>query len=333
MQIVDSHTHILGAGSSVDSRRFLQDLCRGQFVAMGLLPSGRPPVEEDWRTCESLFGPIDPVVSIADHQKAGVGRTVILGIAPSDYTPYGVRGTTDPANFTGIGGDVDITKGNDYIAALVRLYPGKFIGFGAVNPRYRGVDTAVTELERMIVELKLTGLKLYPMYDHYSPDDEARAFPIFAKAVELGIPVIVHQSSTPARYAPLELGRPYLLDAVGRRFPDLKLVVAHAGVPWLDECIALVERHPNFHMDLSFTSSLLTREEMYRFLLRCKRWGVPLSKVCWGTDYPCFEGLEGLVEKFVTMNEEAARLGLPRISDEELALMLAGNFLRLCGLA
>ncbi len=333
MQIVDCHTHILGAGGKSDSRRFLQDLCRGHFVASGVLTSARPLAEGDWRACESLFEPIDPVVSIADHEKAGVERTVILGIAPSDYTPYGIRGTTDPANFTGIGGEVDITKGNDYIAALVRRYPGKFIGFGAVNPRYRGVEAAVRELERMIVQFKLTGLKLYPMYDHYSPDDEALAFPIFAKAVELGIPVIVHQSSTPARHAPLELGRPYLLDAVGRRFPDLKLVVAHSGVPWFDECITLVERHPNFHMDLSFTSSLLTREEMYRFLLRCKRWGVPLTKVCWGTDYPCFEGIETLVEKFLTMNEEAGRLGLPRIADEELALMLGGNFLRLCGLA
>ncbi len=332
MQIVDSHTHILGAGSKEDSRRFLQDLCRGTFVAMGLLPSDHMPTEGDWRACQWLFGPIDPVASIAQHQKAGVEKTVILAIAPSDYTPYGIRGTTDPANFTGIGGEVNIDKGNDYIAALVRLYPDKFIGFGAVNPRYRGVEAAIHEVERMILDLKLTGLKLYPMYDHYSPDNEKLAFPIFKKALELGIPVIVHQASTPARYAPYGLGRPWLLDAVGRAFPDLKIVVAHAGLPWLDECIDLVGRHPNFHMDVSFTNSVLTREEMYRFIIRCKRWGVPLTQVCWGTDYPCFENLDTLLPKFLTMNEEADHLGMPRLSEEEMALMLGGNILRFCGL-
>jgi predicted TIM-barrel fold metal-dependent hydrolase len=332
MQVVDCHTHILGGGEYPDYKHFIQDLCRGYFRAVGRLPADRVPTQEDWEPCSWLWQPVDPVASISDHAKAGISKAVILAIAPSDYTPYGIRGTTDPAGVTDVPAPVSIDKANDYIAALVHEYPDRFIGFAAVNPKYRGVQAAVQELERAIVGLKLTGLKLYPMYDHYSPADEELAFPVFAKALELGIPVIVHQSSTPARYAPLELGRPYLLDAVGRRFPDLTLIVAHAGLPWLDECIVLVERHPNFHMDLSFASSVLTREEMYRFLVRCKRWGVPLTKVCWGTDYPCFEGLDTLVQKFLTMNEDAERLGMPRISEEERALMMGGNFLRLCRL-
>ncbi len=332
MQIVDCHTHILAAGSEEDSRRFYMDLCRGNFMSRGLLPSDHIPTDEDWESCRWLFEPIDPETSIEDHKKAGVDRVQLMTVAPSDYTPYGVQGTLDLGRVTGVEGELSIDKANDYTAALVRRYPDTFIGFGAVNPRYRGVEAAVKELERLIVDLKLTGLKLYPMYDLYSVDDEELTWPIFEKALELNIPVMVHQASTPARYAPLELGRPFLLDKVGRAFSDLKLLVCHAGAPWLDECIVLVERHPNFYMDVSFTNSLLTREEMYRFIDRCRRWGVPLTKVCWGTDYPCFETVEQLVPKFLTMNEEADRLGMPRISDEEMELMMGGNFLRFCGL-
>lgn len=333
MQIIDCHTHILSAGSEIDGRRFYEDLCRGNFRARGLLPSDRIPTKADWDDCCTwLFAPIRPEASIADHEKAGIGKVQLMTVAPSDYTPYGMRGTLDLAGITDVPGEPSIDKANDYTASLVRRWPDKFIGFGAVNPRYRGVEAAVAELERMIVDLKLTGLKLYPMYDLYAVDDEALTFPIFEKALELGIPVMVHQSSTPARYAPLELGRPHMLDKIGRAFPDLRLLVTHAGAPWLDECIVLVERHPNFYMDISFTNSLLTREEMYRFLDRCRRWGVPLTKVCWGTDYPCFETLDVLVENFLTMNEDARRLGMPPISNEELELMLAGNFLRFCGL-
>jgi predicted TIM-barrel fold metal-dependent hydrolase len=332
MDIIDCHTHILSAGSEKDGRRFYQDLCRGNFRARGLLPSDRIPTEEDWEQVKWLFEPIRPEVSIAEHAEVGIGKIQLMTVAPSDYTPYGVRGTLDLAEITDVPGEPSIDKANDYTASLVRKWPDKFIGFGAVNPRYRGADAAVQELERLTVDLELTGLKLYPMYDLYSVDDEKLTFPLFEKALELDIPVMIHQASTPARYAPLELGRPYLLDKIGRSFPDLKLLVCHAGAPWLDECIVLVERHPNFYMDVSFTNSLLTREDMFRFLDRCKRWGVPLTKVCWGTDYPCFEPLDVLVDNFVRLNEEADRLGMVRISDEEMALMLAGNFLRFCGL-
>jgi predicted TIM-barrel fold metal-dependent hydrolase len=332
MQIIDCHTHIIGGGGFEDNSEFMKDLVRGNFRARGLLPADRMPTAEEWAAYGFLFEGVAPEVSIADHEAAGVERIQIMTISPSDYTPYGIRGTIDLAGMTGVQGEPTIDKANDYTAALVRQYPDKFIAFGAVNPCYRGVEAALAELERLHSDLKMTGLKLYPMYDHYSPDDEKVAFPIFDRAQEMGIPVMIHQASTPARHAPLELGRPWLLDAVGRHFPDLKLLVCHAGFPWLDECIVLVERHPNFYMDVSFTNSLLTREEMYRFIERCKRWGVPLTKVCWGTDYPCFQTVAELVPKFLTMNEEAERLGMPRISEEEMALMMGGNFLRFCGL-
>jgi hypothetical protein len=33
------------------------------------------------------------------------------------------------------------------------------------------------------------------------------------------------------------------------------------------------------------------------------------------------------------MNEDAERLGMPRLSEEEMGWMLGGNILRVCGLA
>lgn len=332
MVIVDCHTHILSAGTRDYNRKFLQDLCQPHLVATGVLPDRREITEDDWNKLDWLFEPINPETSIADHDEAGVDRTMILAQAPSDYTKYGLRGTMDLDGRTGIDGEPSIDKNNDYIAALVRKYPDKFIGFGAVNPRYRGVQAAIEELERMVVELKLTGLKLYPMYDYYSPDDPELAYPVFAKAQELDIPVTVHMGTSTARYTQYEYGRPFLLDVVGQEFPNLKLLVAHGGIPWLDECISVVARHPNFYVDLSYASVILSREELYRYLDRCKRWGIPLTRLCWGTDYPLHVGVKNLVEKFLSLNEEARRLGTPAISDEELALMMGENFLRVCNL-
>jgi predicted TIM-barrel fold metal-dependent hydrolase len=332
MQIVDCHTHALSSGTRDYNRRFLKDLSRPHFRVTGLLPYIEEDVESDWKKLDWLFEAIDPEQAIADHKKAGVERMMILAQAPSEYTQYGGRGTIDLAGVTDVGGEMAISKNNDYIAGLTRKYPDQFIGFGAVNPRFRGVGPAVIELERMITDLKLTGLKLYPMYDYYSPDDCELAFPIFAKAQEMGIPVTVHMGTSTARYTNLDYAHPVLLDIVGQKFPKLKLIMAHGGIPWLDEGISVVARHPNFYIDLSYTCVILSREELFRYLDRCKRWGVPLSRICWGTDYPLHETVETILGRFLTLNEEAKRLNGSIISNEEMELMLSGNFLRVCGL-
>jgi len=332
MDIIDCHTHALSAGTREYNRRFLKDLCRAHFRVTGLLPYIEEENETDWEKLSWLFEPIDPQQAIDDHQKAGVNRMMILAQAPSEYTEYGWRGTIDLAGVTDVEGEKAIYKNNEYIAGLVRKYPESFIGFGAVNPRFRGVKAAVDELERMITELKLTGLKLYPMYDYYSPDDPELAFPIFAKAQELDIPVTVHMGTSTARYTTLEYARPALLDVVGQKFPKLRLIMAHGGLPWLDEGISVVARHPNFYIDLSYTSVILSREELFCYLDRCKRWGVPLSRICWGSDYPLHETIETIIGRFLTLNEEAKRLNVSPFSNEEMALMLSGNFLRVCHL-
>ncbi len=332
MLIVDCHTHILSSGTRDYNRRFISDLCAPHLKVKGLLPSIGTPSEEDWDRISWLFEPIDPEISIADHEKAGISRISILGQAPSEYTTYGSRGTIDLTGVTGVDGKQCIEKNNDYLAALVQKYSKKFIGFGSINPRHRGVEAAIKELERMIIDLKLTGLKLYPALDYYTPNDPELAFPIYAKAQELNIPITVHMGICTARYSQYEYGRPYLLDVVGQKFPDLRILIAHGGIPWLDEGIGLVVRHSNFYIDLSYASVVMTREEMFRYLDKCKRYGIPLTRVCWGTDYPVYESLDTLISKFLSMNEEAKRIGLPKFSNEEMELMAGINFLRVCDL-
>jgi len=329
--IIDTHTHILSAGDYPGFERFTKELCCGYFQNIGKLPSNRVPATEDWKGLEYLWLPVDPKVSIKEHP--GCDKVVILGVAPSTYTAYDIRGTIDTTGLTDVPGPPSIEKGNDYIASMIRRFPDKLIGFCAVNPKHKGVKSAVKELERSIEQLKLTGLKLYPMYDHYSPDDRELAFPIFEKAEELDIPVIVHQSMTGGVWdAPLKYGMPYLLDDVGREFKKLRLTIAHIGVPWVEEAIAVMSRYPNFHADLSYFSSIASREEAFRTLWKCKKYGVPLDRLFWATDYPCFETPESLLNKFKTVNEEAPRLGLPEFSEKEIRGVLGDNFARMIGI-
>ena len=177
----------------------------------------------------------------------------------------------------------------------------------------------MAELERAVLELGLSGVKLYPMYQHWAPNDPELGFPIFAKAQELGIPVMVHQAGSTRIDARMELGRPALLDDVGREFRDLRLTIAHVGLPWVDEALFLLSQAPELLCGALLLIATRTRRDLFLFLHRSEPFFVPLEKLFFGTDYPGFlyEPV-ALREKLLSVNDEAAILGLPAIADEKL---------------
>ena len=66
----------------------------------------------------------------------------------------------------------------------------------------------MAELDRAVVDLGLTGGQALPHVPALVPDDRDLSFPICEKALELGIPVMVHQAGSTRIDAKLELGRP-----------------------------------------------------------------------------------------------------------------------------
>jgi predicted TIM-barrel fold metal-dependent hydrolase len=242
-------------------------------------------------------------------------------------------GTVYTTGVLGVEGPMHPDLCNDYIAAVVRSDPDRFIGFASVNPRYQGPEAAVVELERAVVDLGLTGVKLYPMYQHWAANDRDVAFPIYAKAQELGIPVMIHQAGSTRIDAKLELGRPALLDDIGRVFRDLRVIVAHCGLPWVDEALFLLTKHPNFYAELSYLIASITRRDLFLLLSRCEPMFVPLEKLFFGTDYPGFlYDPVKLLEKLRTVNEEADDCRMPPIPSSKLEGIAGDHLARVLGL-
>jgi predicted TIM-barrel fold metal-dependent hydrolase len=223
---------------------------------------------------------------------------------------------------------------NDYVAAVVRSDAERFIGFASVNPAYQGVDAAVAELRRAVTELGLAGVKLYPMYQHWAVNDPELGFPIYEAAQELGIPVMIHQAGSTRIDAKLELGRPAMLDDIGREFRDLRVIVAHCGLPWVDEALFLLTKHPNFYTELSYLIATLTRRDLFLLLSRCEPMFVPLEKLFFGTDYPGFlYDPVKLLDKLRTVNEEAPLVNLPEIPQTKIDGIMGDNVARVLGLS
>jgi len=312
---IDIHSHILALSANPQftasyGREGSLCICRSQ----GHLPSHRMPTDEEWRAsgfAEEAWPTIGAEQSLRDH--AGFDKVVLLAVSPQ-FLDGELIGTVDNAGLTQVPGPPNPEKCNDYVADIVSQAPERFIGFASVNPVYQGPDRAVAELERSVTQLGLTGLKLYPMYQNWSPDDREIAFPVFAKAADLGIPVMVHQAGSTQIDARLSLGRPALLDDVGREFRDLVVILAHCGIPWIDEAMFLLTKHPNFYADLSYHIATLSRRNLYLWLNSLEDFFVPLEKLFFGSDYPGFlYDPVALGEKLLSVNDDVDGILIPLV--------------------
>jgi predicted TIM-barrel fold metal-dependent hydrolase len=330
---VDAHTHIL---SLAEDPSFTTEYGREGSLCIyrsaGKLPAHRMPTEEEWEASgfsRAGFPVIGVPETIRDHP--GFDKIVILAISPQ-FLDGELIGTVDSYGITDVPGPPSPEKCNDYIAALQRQDPSRIVGYASVNPDYRGPKAAVRELERAVTELGLQGVKLYPMYQDWSPADPVLAFPVFEKAEELGVPVMVHQAGSTRIDARMEYARPALLDAAGRQFRGLRLTIAHVGLPWVDEALFMLTKHPNFFTELSYYIATATGEELYRFLVHAQQFFVPLEKLFFGTDYPGFlYDPVALRAKLLSVNSHAERLGTDPIPQAKLDGIMGENFARMMG--
>ncbi|HEY4720888.1 MAG TPA: amidohydrolase family protein, partial [Anaerolineae bacterium] len=106
---------------------------------------------------------------------------------------------------------------------------GRVLPFASLNPFI--VNDLAAELERLVKTYDFKGIKVYPTYQqHYANDP--RMYPLYAKAQELGLPMMVHTGSSVFKGARIKYGDPLFLDDVAIDFPELNILMAHSGRPF-----------------------------------------------------------------------------------------------------
>jgi hypothetical protein len=174
---------------------------------------------------------------------------------------------------------------HEYVADMVRRFPGTFIGFAGVDP-WKG-RAAIEELERAVKELGLRGAKFQQAAQAFFPNDR-RFYPLWEKCVELKIPVLFHCGTTGLGAGmPGGLGiklkyvDPLPIDDVAADFPELTIICAHPAWPWTDMAIAIAIHKANVYVDLSGWSPKYFPPQLTRDInSRLK------NKALFGTDYP-----------------------------------------------
>jgi uncharacterized protein len=82
------------------------------------------------------------------------------------------------------------------------------------------------------------------------PINDKRAYPVYAKCVELDIPIFVN-GGVPGPRLPMDSQYPGLVDEVCYFFPDLRFVFRHGCDPWLDLTVKLLLKWPNLYYSTS----------------------------------------------------------------------------------
>jgi uncharacterized protein len=174
---------------------------------------------------------------------------------------------------------------NDEVAAIVKRYPGRFVGFASVDP-WKG-KAAINEMERAISELGLSGAKFHPGVQAFYPHD-TRFYPLYEKISELGVPALFHTGTnalgagTPGGMGiKLDHTRPIYLDHVAADFPQLTIIGAHPSWPWHDEMLAIITHKSNVYMDLSgWSPKYIPKAIMDEARSRLQ------DRIMFGSDYP-----------------------------------------------
>jgi hypothetical protein len=191
---------------------------------------------------------------------------------------------------------------------------GRLIPFASINPFLVG-DLAA-ELEKWVGAYGFRGFKVYPVYQHHYVHDP-RLYPLYAKAQELGVPMLVHTGSSVFRGARIKYGDPLHLDDVAIDFPRLTILMAHSGRPfWYAQAFWMARRHENVYLEISG----LPGKKLLEYFPDLERLA---DKVVYGSDWPGNPDLR--------RNVDAIR-ALP-ISEEAKDKMLGGNAARILGLA
>jgi len=221
----------------------------------------------------------------------------------------------------------------------VTKYPERFVGYVGVDPTM-GVEHCIKDMDEQLDEIPdAVGLKLYPAQvdplRSWRMDDPKIAFPLFERAQERGIRTVAIHKAAPLGPVPMNPYRVDDIDGAADALPDLSFEIIHAGLAFVTETAWAIGRFPNVYANLEVTSALLVKAPklfeniMAEFLL----WGGP-EKIIYSDGCMVFHS-QPLLEAFMNFqfsDETCDGMGVEKLTKEDKALILGGNYARIAGL-
>jgi predicted TIM-barrel fold metal-dependent hydrolase len=224
-------------------------------------------------------------------------------------------------------------------AAMAQKYSDRAVFWGSVNP-LEG-KKALDLMERQVKEYGAKAFKFYNVrYDYGEPfpwrmDDPRVAFPVFEKALELGIHTIGVHKGVPLGPQPIEHTQTWDMDGAAANFPDINFVIFHVGLPFIDEVCWQLVRYPNLYASIAATLNFIVRaprvfaENMGKLMFWCGE-----DKILYGGETPIWHPRWALDTfwNFELPEDLVTGYGYPQLTTQAKKKILGGNLARLMGI-
>lgn len=170
---------------------------------------------------------------------------------------------------------------NDWIAKFTRGHRERLLPVGSVHPAHeRDVRAEIVR----VLDLGIRMIKLHPPHQLFAPNAYRGPLPglaeVYGECQERRVPVMFHTGTSVFPRARNAFADPMPIDDVAVDFPDLQIILAHAGRPLYGEtAFFLARRHRNVHLEISG----IPPKSLPRYVPRLEALA---DKVLWGTDWP-----------------------------------------------
>ena len=298
--IIDAHMHLSGSGYV--RGKYLRFVWKMYITEYNRVHhTNKTPT--DFRDMLLSMDPpvIDPegdhVVEMMD--KAGVDKGVIF---PVDWAAV----TGEPK--------VPVRDQNKAHADAAKKHKGRFIPICALDPR-RG--NALDLAKEAIEDWGMKGFYFMPP-SGFRPDDPI-CFPIYEKCIDWGVPMIIHSGKEIAHW---DYNHPVIIANAALRYPELKVVIGHAGTRIYRREALEAATIPNVHLDFSEYQGYwrLHPDRFYQWL-RDVVDDVGADKVMFGSGFPNPNVLTPEAEWVNAIKEPETDI---TFTEEEKALILGG---------
>lgn len=115
-----------------------------------------------------------------------------------------------------------------------------------LNPK----DGEFEYLRDLLNQKKIVGLKLFPGHDAFYANDE-RCDKYFELCLASNLPIIFHTGINPGNEDCSKYNDPKLIVEVAKKYPKLKIIIAHYFWPKMEYCYTITSGYKNIYFDTS----------------------------------------------------------------------------------
>ena len=206
-----------------------------------------------------------------------------------------------------------LERRNTWTCNLARENPS-LIPFINLDP-LQDETTMTAELIDKVNNHGARGIKLHPGSQWFYPNNRG-LWPAYRTAQDMKLPVVFHAGRF---MSPETYSRPKNFVEVLESFPDLMLVMAHIGVGYEDEAIALARDYSNLLFDCSaIIGSTSPDGDVTKERLTALIREIGVERVMFGSDFPWYDPADSVT-----------RLLRLDFSEEEKQLLFAENAIRI----